>query len=309
MKILFHGASVTEQGNETSYFDYLNKLLEKNRANVLIKKKGYGGCHFNGAALVTIGPDLSEEFDFCFLEWNTTWLSRFDESDITHMIGSILKKNVKPVFLILPRADTLDNNRDCESQIIAFSERYRIPLLDLRHLSLGYSIFRDEVHTNLAGAKLYAEHIHDFIFYLSSNNSNYYCDNALPLLINSVKIISRFKSESFSLSENEFFKFFVSAPTFNSKLILKIVRGPCSPVIEIPEIGFKFNVWDEYCHYDRIYYLVVPLKNLQGKDSYLSIKSLDEIIDYSICRRPFSYSGIKVFKVLEIYGIDCNVDF
>ena len=86
MNILFHGASVTAQNKEGSFFSILLDLLKDN-SNYVVKKMGYGGTHFNTAGVLTFGDDIKTMPDICFLDWNVTGLDVFNERDISYVIG------------------------------------------------------------------------------------------------------------------------------------------------------------------------------------------------------------------------------
>ena len=169
MKILFHGASVTEQEGESSYVFQLNEQLKKTDNQHIILKKGFGGCHINDAGLLNIAVDADEEIDICFLEWNTTGLDRFEEGTLRYMAATLIDKGILPIFLILARADSisLDSRRLSEKQVLNFCIENGIPYLDYRGLINPELDLRDVVHTNFSGAVKYAKALFKDLTYFS----------------------------------------------------------------------------------------------------------------------------------------------
>ncbi|MDP5192187.1 hypothetical protein, partial [Rheinheimera baltica] len=58
MKFFFHGASVTQQSKDDSYFFQLQSFINDEGHSFEIQKKGHGGCHFSDACVLTIGFDV-----------------------------------------------------------------------------------------------------------------------------------------------------------------------------------------------------------------------------------------------------------
>jgi hypothetical protein len=92
--ILFQGASVTYQSNETSYLYQLINICKKKAKFFKIRKRAYGGCHINDAGFLNINSDTASKTNFCFLEWNTTALNNFDMNKLLYIIGILLKKKL-----------------------------------------------------------------------------------------------------------------------------------------------------------------------------------------------------------------------
>nr|WP_315226314.1 hypothetical protein [uncultured Limnohabitans sp.] len=306
MKILFHGASVTEQSGEGSYFFWLNEAL-KYEPRIELYKRGYGGTHFDSACVLTIRDDIgSVNPDICFLDWNTTGSVNFDPVSVSYVIGSLLSFNVIPVFLILARVDNIQGNRQCDSQVISFCEEKKVPFLDLRNLVDPSLHLRDEVHTNLSGAALYANAIAEFIEHLFVNNMHPQVERFefLDLNINSKRKLN------ISISENDFVRFSVSRISESSRVVIETIHGPESPVIKVMPSGLSISVWDRWSHFHRPGF--VQLWSFRDysldSDANLCISVLSDVIDYSSCRRDFSFEGEKFLTISGIYGVNCFVD-
>jgi hypothetical protein len=92
INILFQGASVTYQSNETSYLFQLINICKKKAKFFKIRKRAYGACHINDAGFLNINRDTKTKTDICILEWNTTKLNYFNENKILYIIGTLVKK-------------------------------------------------------------------------------------------------------------------------------------------------------------------------------------------------------------------------
>jgi hypothetical protein len=305
MKILFHGASVTEQEGESSYVFQLNEQLKKTDNQHIILKKGFGGCHINDAGLLNIAVDADEEIDICFLEWNTTGLDRFEEGTLRYMAATLIDKGILPIFLILARADSisLDSRRLSEKQVLNFCIENGIPYLDYRGLINPELDLRDVVHTNFSGAVKYAKALFKDLTYFSEK---------INIISNLKKITSDIQVnslEDFSIDVVEGGEFQVTLENVEkyAQLIIGVVKGPSSPIIYNGK--HEICVWDKWSHYERPGYEsllggLVPDYQAMLK---IKIKVLSKSIDYSACTREFSYEGTKVLKVRGLYGINSSI--
>lgn len=303
INVLFHGASVTQQSYETSYFYHLVKLTE-NDLNITIDRKTYGGCHLNDAGFLNIDSDTSHSVDICFLEWNTTGLDNFETLQIRYIVNILLSKKIVPVFLILLTSDSLSLNskRKCEAQVINFCIDNNLHYFDYRKLIDPAIDLRDDVHTNELGAIKYANAIYSDLLNIINELPNYifpvnlifdYSINAMPDL--SIKI-----TEGSSLFVN------FSEIKDNASVFIETVRGPSSPIIDINNGEKNICIWDRWSHYERKAFVFIS--NNFDSDRSVKIKVTSEEIDYSLCAREFSFSGIKELNVISIYGVNCIVN-
>jgi hypothetical protein len=305
LNIFFHGASVTEQGGEESYFYQLNQLISKVEF-LSIKKKGYGGCHFNDAGFLTIDDDTNIDIDFCFFEWCTTSVTYFEESKLNYVVAKLFSKKIIPIFLILRRTDNLQDttSRMCENQVINYCKSNNVMFFDYRNIIIPSEDLRDVVHTNIRGAKKYANQLFKDLQNLSESyplpRLNF---NFLEYEINCIKDLNICIQE-----EGEIILNFTNI-TVNSELVIETIAGPASPIIEVNNGYRKICLWDEYSHYDRVAYSQISnnfLKISEGSGQVI-IRVTSDPIDYSICRRDFKYNEIKFLTIKSIYAVNCKI--
>ena len=76
MNVFFHGASITQQMGEDSFYQ---KLIKKNTCPLInFRQYGYGSMSLNSAGFLTINNDAKLTDDICFLDWNSTFLEKFN---------------------------------------------------------------------------------------------------------------------------------------------------------------------------------------------------------------------------------------
>jgi len=303
-KISFHGASVTQQSKDDSYIYQLrNSLVDS--SGISISSKGYGGCHFSPTAILTIIRDVSSEasVDVCVIEWNTTSLAFFSLDDLAYVAGSLLDMNVRPVFLILGRVETLSSNRQAEDAVLDFCRRNDVVVWDLRRF-VGEADFRDVVHTSISGAKKYAAELLKLV-----TNSDFFSEDERRTAI-------KFKRREISVIEP-----LLLDVVENSTFVIKIedvlgpdcsigietVHGPASGFLRIHEYSF-INIWDKWSHYDRLGFInIAPLK-YDASRLVLRIDVLPDPVIYTDCARPgFSFTGEKIFKVRRLFSTNCKI--
>lgn len=303
LNILFHGASVTEQNHETSYFHQLQLLCQR-RPDLILRKKGYGGRHLNDAGFLTIGYDTEYVTDICFLDWNSTGLDFFDDDKLKYIIGTLLDKKIVPIFLIFARADSLDglSNRRSESQIIKFCDKYEIPLLDLRNAVSVKDDLRDVVHTNINGALKYANLIFSYLTKFDVNS--FKCINFFYPKFS----INRILDVNGDYEVGRRILMIFDNVCENSHLIVETIHGPSSGLIDVNKGHQKISIWDVHSHYERPGHVILTRDFMSYDDHLFSVELLvlSDEIDYSKCTRPFDFEGIKDFKIRGLYCINCN---
>jgi hypothetical protein len=305
MRIMFHGASVTEQKGDGSYFYWLENAFQE-VDGVRLSRKGYGGCHFNDAAFVNIASDTSDAPDICVLDWNTTGLPEFDQSKLSYVSGVLLERGILPVFVIFAsEQNTAETERAAERQVIDFCRTNALPLWDYRDRIVRETHLRDTVHTNIAGAKIYADCIFVDLTKLMREIKKY--SMKMPAEAHNFKII---EAPEFFLDvpEGSSLKFELKSVSDGAHILAKVIHGPSSPIIEL-ENGQKLSVWDRWSHYERSGFLTLwSAEPLERDRCTIKIKVLRDQIDYSICARPFSFEGEKVFKLTGLYFVNCAMD-
>lgn len=301
INVLIHGASVTQQKFETSYFEQILKLdIHAGRFNFF--RKAYGGCHFDDAGFLTLASDLNEfdSLDVCLLEWNTTGLSKFDPEKLKYVVGTLVNRKIVPIFLILAREDTVASSRECELQVLKFCQDFGVLCFDYRTLISPFSDLRDVVHTNLSGAVKYAQRLYTDL--LNISECLYKCFGS-EFLYKKYEIFSM-RGVSLDVLEQKKLEIVFSEIGDLSQVVLEVVRGPSSPIILINGRN-TFSVWDEWCHFERPGFITVS-RNVKENLGLLEIRVLSDAIDYSKCRREFSFSGIKELKVRGVHGVNCK---
>ena len=295
IKISLHGASVTQQSGVAAYSDHLKEKLQD---IAVLNKHGFGGCHLNDAGFLTISDIISEAPDLCILDWNTTALSEFDIHKVSYITDSLIKANIKPVYVIFAREDNVNYDRVSEVQIKTFCEEHLIELWDLRSIVNIEFHLRDVVHTNENGAKLYSEVLYEKILFLAKENKIIITNEKLSM--KSSYMIYTFPFE-FDLKENSNIRINGIANGENPEIFAELVKGPFSPIVSLNNQS-KLVIWDPWCHYERNSFM--SLYKFRSDDKFLSLDIciLTDSIDYSKCARPnFEYLGIKELKLKRFF--------
>lgn len=161
MKILFYGASVTAQKNDSGYVQVLLRDSMK-YPEFEISKISYGGSNFNQAGFSFLPEIISLKPDIVFLDWLTPSALVFNDDKLKFFNETLLKNNIVPIWLNFPRKDDFCNSRQCYRQVKDSCSNYDIPFIDFTELLPEVKInpeayLRDVVHTTELGAKSYAE--------------------------------------------------------------------------------------------------------------------------------------------------------
>jgi hypothetical protein len=304
--ILFQGASVTYQSNETSYLYQLINICKKKAKFFKIRKRAYGGCHINDAGFLNINSDTASKTNFCFLEWNTTALNNFDMNKLLYIIGILLKKKIIPIFLILATESNIKKDRICENQIRNLCLKFNLMFLDYRLIiNTKQDLKKDGVHTNKSGAIKYAKQLFKDLLVLKNNLNNFiftkfnFFNYKISPLIKSI-------NKSFLLHEGNSYVINIKNIRKNAELYAYVNKGPSSPIITVKDkkSSKEICIWDKWSYYNRG--TVINLWNFINKNSVLKISVLNKKIDYSICKKKFSHVGKKYFNIISLYGVNCR---
>jgi hypothetical protein len=300
--ILLHGASVTQQGNESSYFEQLLKVVNP-ATSLNLRKKGYGGCHFHDAGFLTIDTDTDEPTDICILEWNTTGQGWFDENKLTYVAGKLMSKKIMPIFLILARADTINANRKSEDQILDFCSKNKILCLDYRNLINPQIDLRDNVHTTEQGAIKYAQKLYgDLLAFLGVFNKE-----SIQLLKFPNYRINPMRDLAICMIEGDSCIIKLRDISSGAHVIIETVHGPSSGIVDVNNGEFRVCIWDQWSHFERPGFVIIAEKITEFEQGSSSIRLvvLPDLVDYSSCQREFSFGGKKELKIKGIFGINC----
>lgn len=275
-KIIFWGASVTAQPN--GYVDKITHYLQ----NYNIVKCAYGGMHLKDAGCFFVDDIINKSPKYCIIDFLGTGYMEANENTQMYLHNIFLKfyeKNIKIIFLILPRKDD-ENNIDKRKKFleICISEcsKYNRPIIDLRNLLSSYNhddLMKDVVHTNNNGAEIFAKTI----------------SNEFLKIVNDIdydkKIISIEKTKYYNIKKINCDKIYYDRMIFEGNgEIFGIYQniGPYSPYVDIIHNGtFEKceEVWDKHCSYERQH---VNLSNIIV-NGITTIQINENIINYELC--------------------------
>lgn len=304
MKLFFHGASVTQQSKEDGYLTQLKQKLRLLDPSVQVESRGYGGNHIADAGFLTIARDVSEDTDICFLEWSTAGLNELPIEKFQYMLEVLYSKRVMPVALVLARDSNIEKDRPGDTQLAEVCKANDVPVLDYRSMIVPEEDFRDYVHTTLSGATKYADQLISDLDRLVERYKQWQ-----PPVVEELKYqIDCSEKLDLTLSEGEAICFEVEVASPNSELIAEVVRGPSSGVIKVDPGAHLVKVWDQYSHFERPSFLtVIQFSESQTGRQQVRIEMTGRPIDYSVCRRPFSYEGTKAFKLKSLLTSNCKL--
>ena len=301
MKILFYGASVTQQGGSSGYIQRLQELVTGSPFE--ISSLGYGACHFNDAGFYNLQKVISERPDVCVLEWNTTGLVEFDIKKMNSVLGRLIENNIYIAFLILPRRDTnMKGNRRAEELIMDISETLEIPLLDIRTSVDFEECVRDDVHTNNIGALLYANLIFNWLKITEFKKINKSFDVVRSVYVNDVNIFVREKSIiecDLKFHKSNFFE-----------IVFETTVGPSmlNLLISIDAHQIERSFVDPWCYYERLmFHTVCQNEDLKFSSDFskLLIRPSETLPDYSSLRQlpNIAANQEKGLLVHRIYSV------
>jgi hypothetical protein len=301
MRVFFHGASVTAQGGETSYFHWLTARYQ-GRTDTSLVKMGYGGTHLNDAGFLNLTSDTAGDYDLCVLDWNDTALSSFDEAKLRQMAGGLLERGIVPVFVILYTYNQQREGRQSETQVKTLCEAYELECWDLREHVEPDRHTRDGVHTTLEGAQLYARLISERLEQIRPKLSKY---REVQIEFDPIAV-DLWNGELSEIPEGYRLVIDIDAIGPSPQVIAEVLLGPSAPIIDVDSGRFRISVWDRWCHYDRKGYVTIWRAREASRHS-VNVQVLSDAIDYSICTRPFDFTGTKLFRPKALYGVNCRI--
>ena len=239
------------------------------------------------------------------MEWNTTALSNFDESKLLYAYELLKSKQILPVFLILASRANKEQDRTAETQVLNFAKKHSVLLLDYRHMINLNEHLRDTVHTNELGAKIYAQALINDLPTVFKNFKDSFLINKSEAIFQPQFIIREGQCKPFTLFEKQAKRFDIEYLQQNAEVMLEVTIGPSSGFVDINDGFSRINFWDEHCHFERPSFRSIYKANELNTNDVLSIKMLDDNVDYSACRREFNYEGVKKLHVKSVWGINC----
>jgi len=298
MNIVFFGASVTEQTKKSGYVPQFKQIVTDNSLNFNIIQKGYGSLHLTDAGICKIDHIIENKPNICFIDWFSTHYIETNKEKLYSYLDIIVRKlmliNCKISFLLLDRKDMCENRLIMYKHVIEYAKIYNLDYIELYNNSNVTELLRDDVHTNEAGA----------IFY-SNEFFNYFMKNMIDKPINYTNI----PEETNELYNIEVFK--VDKQIDNEIIIrgnFKIIGifqklGTFSGLVEISsnnENSYKFNVWDQWCYFERN-----SIKIKTNWEEQVKIKILQDSFDTELCKnKDIKFNDIQKFMhIHEIFYI------
>lgn len=276
--ILFYGASLTQQ--KSGYVTEFSKIC-KDEYNV--KRIAHGGTHLNNSGIIKIKECLDENPNYVFIDWfSTGYTDKNNETlkYIDNIIYKLSEKDIKIIFLFFPRDD-----HNCRISFYNFVKKHlkknSILYIDLNNIfHYNRDIIKDSIHTNLLGSNLYAKYIKEIFIQKKPKIKN--------IDVNLIK-----KNEYYDIKYLKIYKNVHKLIELkgNGKIIGFFTKiGNYSGIVEINIDGniFEENLWDRWCHYERLHYNL----NFEYKN-YVNIKILDKKFDTSLCKDKMDFSKIK----------------
>lgn len=269
MKVVIYGASVTAQKGDSGYFDILDEKLKHNEEDLELVRIPFGASHLQFAGIAMIQKVLNVKPDICILDWVTPSTKVFPKNIVERINSILTSNNIKPIWVLFPRADDNLCERECcqqikktssnEIDVFSFQEsKYKEENLE--------NILRDTVHTNKNGAQVYSQFMLDIIKNQSKKKPEIKNKNPeeekIPFIFDSSGVIN---------NNSNLKTTFEVVRRCNISLYLHAKIGPFSPVLKISlkdENGNFLerhckNVVDPWCYYERNMLLNLPtLKNV-----------------------------------------------
>jgi hypothetical protein len=223
-----------------------------------------------------------------------TWFKLITAKLFYIIVRKLMLINCKISFLLLDRKDMCENRLIMYKHVIEYAKIYNLDYIELYNNSNVTELLRDDVHTNEAGA----------IFY-SNEFFNYFMKNMIDKPINYTNI----PEETNELYNIEVFK--VDKQIDNEIIIrgnFKIIGifqklGTFSGLVEISsnnENSYKFNVWDQWCYFERN-----SIKIKTNWEEQVKIKILQDSFDTELCKnKDIKFNDIQKFMhIHEIFYI------
>ena len=293
-KIAFFGASVTQQ--KKGYAKYITDIL-----NFENKIFGYGSMHINDAGICYIDDVIQYNPQYCFIDWFSTGYIEYNKDNfdeiliyVNNIIHKFLSKGIIVIFLFFPDfsinsiTNEMVNKKDIYAKLSNYLDSINIPKIDLSEKFTEYqvkAILRDGIHTTEYGSEMYAINI---------------IDTFLGIIYKNYKIPKIFPEKT---------KYNV-IKKIDCRIIVEeyiTLKGPCEIIGICQTIGpysgllqinndVIINNWDKWCYYERD----VIRHNFQVND-IITIKVLNDSLDYSSCHHTCNFNTNKLLNLKSIY--------
>jgi hypothetical protein len=311
--ISFFGASVTEQAN--GYVKSFSNLIGD---EFIVSKYGYGSMHIKDAGVIFIDEVLKSKPHYCFIEWFCTLFvppTEILEEYLNAIVYKLFNNNCLPIFVLISGDKTIlypdrirmykDASNYAKQNNIPFISIYDHPEIQQYETS---TLFRDSVHTNDVGSKIYANIIYDQFINEIYGKFDLPNNVELEFPLSSPRILPP-QTRFHDIKKIEFPHNIKITKTIEINGKGRIVGlhqniGPHSGLIEISGESYKqqYNLWDAWCYYCRD-----NIKIEAEIDGHLKINILQDQFDTSSAKEkvePLSKKHIKPYSLYYIGTID-----
>ena len=248
--IAFFGASVTQQKN--GYVDKFNNLIQSanNLPSYQVEKHGYGSMHLCDAGICFLNNVLVNNPKYLFVDWFVTGWKTNNYNHLSIYLDTIVNKclinKCIPIFLILDRTD-IENRVEFNNLIKQYVLEYGIHLIEITNCLEQNLILKDSVHTTEYGSEHYANIVY-----------NYFLNNIYDKKFNWNKLMQIKPTQYSNIKQINYDNLVVTKQIYiegNSEIVgIYQTIGPHSGICEIiynNELIEKFNMWDQWCNYER----------------------------------------------------------
>lgn len=321
MKIVFFGASVTQQGEEHGYYPRLVKRLRSSYKTLETRRFAFGNCHFANMGHFALSRVIAEKPDICILDWlSTSHPPTKDEYKVLLEILTI--NNIVPVTAIFPRKDKI------MSSVFSWIKDIGWYYIDIgEQPGFQPDIFlRDSVHTNKDGAEFYSRTLYMYIERLTESVNSSESLRQNPEIPRDTSIYAdfsyKYNQHNTRIDLRESKPIFSNTTSGAIHLVIIATKGPYAPVVKVdfnaePSQAsnicksLEFDLFDRWCYYDRTT-LAFTLDVQPFTTAYLSIS--DAIPNYRRAPKLVSDSPVNEFYphrhllVNSIYIQDLTLD-
>ena len=337
-KIAYLGASVTAQ--KQGYRPNLHQWFQEYFKLPHVEINGAIGGVISGAAVFLMDDTvLQYQPDLCIIEYSTVdmaWNSPEIGSAIEAMVRKLQAIDCPICFLYLYRTG---QKFDVFNPVISWyeevAEYYQIPsinvgryieaLLEKQEFQFD-DLFRDFVHNTPEGGKFVAEYVAETLLQVLRQSPNrqlkpvnyegyavsdsYVSGQIFPVQKSMICDRESLKVDYFKeKSSGKQYKYFEldSANELEFEIQGKLVAvlviiGRESGIAELitPTKTFEYNLWDMYCHYNRIN--ARPIDRYFAQKTLVKLRLTEKPIDYSVCRREVKHPE-TIKKNMKIIGL------
>jgi hypothetical protein len=331
VRLVCFGASVTAQTGDAGFCSHLREYLSRSLPGVTFEldRMAFGANHFDDAAFFNIDRIASKKPDICLLDWHSTGLAQFDEDRYVYVTDYLVRSEILPVHVFFPRKDGVGIERLNVLQSRFMEQTLGLPCIDLGELSESPEILdrylRDGVHTNVEGARAFADRIAVGLEQIIRTGAEFGCRSdarlSRPIALDRAAAppsILDFLKNPLIVDDNSSLMIAVSGQGDREiELYADLLIGPHAPIIASraiyqtgsTDLGEK-TIWDPSCFYSRISMcsLASPFRALDDRPFDICVDPTTKVPRYEDCRRAgFSFDGKRLLIVRRLMGAHCEL--